>query len=213
MASPHVAGAVALYLQGRTGMANCSANPKQGPSTTSGLAISTCPDRIHQFIVSNATLNQLTGLPSGTSNRLLFTGSLPTTTNPIENNPFFVWQQYVDFLNREPDSIGFNNWTSNLNACSPSDWPCLNAQRIHMMRGMIESAEFKADKPALLNPTSTDQYNREYVRQLYLCLLRREPDAGGLETYVSELNSTGDYDHTVFGFVNGSEYRVRFGPH
>jgi subtilisin family serine protease len=213
MASPHVAGAVALYLQGRTGMANCSAHPKQGPSTTSGLAISTCPDRVHQLIVSNATLNQLTGLPSGTPNRLLFTGSLPTTANPIENNAFFVWQQYVDFLNREPDSVGFNNWTSNLNACSPSDWPCLNAQRIHMMRGMIESAEFRQGKPALSNPTSTDQYNREYVRQLYLCLLRREPDSGGLETYVSELNSTGDYDHTVFGFVNGSEYRVRFGPH
>ena len=212
MASPHVAGAVALYLQGRTGMTNCSANPKQGPSTTAGLAISTCPDRIHQFIVSNATSNQLTGLPSGTANRLLFTGSLPTTTNPIENNPFFVWQQYVDFLNREPDSVGFSNWTSNLNACG-SDWPCLNAQRIHTMRGMIESFEFKQDKPALLNPTSTDQYNREYVRQLYLCLLRREPDSGGLETYVSELNSTGDYDHTVFGFVNGNEYRTRFGQH
>jgi subtilisin family serine protease len=212
MASPHVAGAVALYLQGRTGMTNCSANPKQGPSTTSGTAISTCPDRIHQFIVSNATVNQLTGLPSGTANRLLYTGSLPTTTNPIENNPFFVWQQYVDFLNREPDSVGFANWTGNLNACG-TDWPCLNAQRIHNMRGMIESFEFKQNKPALLNPTSTDQYNREYVRQLYLCLLRREPDSGGLETYVSELNATGDYDHTVFGFVNGSEYRTRFGQH
>jgi subtilisin family serine protease len=213
MASPHVAGAVALYLQGRTGMTNCVANPKQGPSTTSGLAISTCPDRVSQFIVSNATLSQLTGLPSGTANRLLFTGSLPTTTSPIENNPFFVWQQYVDFLNREPDLVGFNNWTSNLNSCSPGDWPCLNAQRIHMMRGMIESFEFKQDKPALLNPISLDQYNREYVRQLYLCLLRREPDTGGFNNYVNELNSTGDYDHTVFGFVNGSEYRRRFGPH
>ena len=213
MASPHVAGAVALYLQGRTGMVNCSANPKQGPSTTSGLAISTCPDRVQQFIVSNASLDKLSGIPSGTANRLLFTGSLPTTTNPIENNQFFVWQQYVDFLNREPDSTGFANWTSNLNACSPSDWPCLNAQRIHTMRGMIESAEFRAGKPALSNPSSTDQYNREYVRQLYLCLLHREPDSGGFNTYVSELNSTGDYDHTVFGFVNGSEYRTRFGPH
>jgi hypothetical protein len=211
MASPHVAGAVALYLQSRTGMTNCIGNPKQGPSTTSGLTISTCPDRVHQWIVSNATMNQLTGLPSGTNNRLLFTGSLPTTTNPIENNQFFVWQQYVDFLNREPDSVGFSNWTSNLNACSPSDWPCLNAQRIHTMRGMIESAEFKQDKPALLNPSSLDQYNREYVTWLYRSLLRREPDSGGLNNYVNELNATGDYDHAVFGFVNGSEYRTRFG--
>lgn len=212
MASPHVAGAVALYLQGRTPMTGCSAHPKQGPSTTSGLAISTCPDRVNQFIVSNATLNQLAGVPSDTPNRLLFTASLPTTTNPIENNRFFVWEQYVDFLNREPDLIGFNNWTSNLNSCGGT-WPCINNQRIHNVRGMIESAEFRQGKPALSNPTSTEEYNSEYVRQLYLCLLRRNPDAGGFATYVSELNSTGDYNHTVHGFINSSEYRRRFGPH
>jgi len=213
MASPHVAGAVALYLQGRTGMTNCAANPKQGPSTTNGLAVSTCPDRVSQLIVSNATLSQLTGIPSGTNNRLLYTGLLPTTTNPIENNPFFVWQQYVDFLNREPDLVGFNNWTANLNACSPSDWPCLNGQRIQAVRGFIESAEFKQDKPALLPPTSLNLYNREYVIWLYRCLLRREPDSGGLTTYWTELNNTGDYDHAVYGFINGSEYRTRFGVH
>ncbi len=128
MASPHVAGAVALYLQGRTGMTNCSANQKQGPSTTSGLAVSTCPDRVHQFIVSNASVGQLTGLPSDTANRLLFTGSLPTTANPIENHRFFVWQQYVDFLKRDPDPVGFNNWTSNFNPCG-TDWTCINTQR------------------------------------------------------------------------------------
>ena len=213
MASPHVAGAVALYLQGRTPMTGCSAHPKQGPSATSGAAISTCPDRVNQFIVSNATRDILFGVPSGTNNRLLFTASLPTTTNPMDNNPFFAWQQYVDFLNREPDSGGFANWTANLNTCSPSDWPCLNAQRIHTVRGFIESGEFKADKPALLNPTTIQEFNEEYVRQLYLCLLRRPADAGGFATWVGHLNSTGDYSHVVHGFINSHEYRRRFGPH
>ena len=213
MAAPHVAGAVALYLQGRTPMTGCSAHPKQGPSTTSGTAVSTCPDRVNQFIVSNATRDQLTGVPSGTNNRLLFTGSLPTAANPMENHRYFVWQQYVDFLNREPDSGGFSNWNAVLNACSPSDWPCINAARIHTVRGFIESGEFKADKPALLNPTSTEQYNQEYVTQLYRCLLRREPDAGGFATWVGHLNSTGDYSHVVHGFINAAEYRVRFGIH
>jgi subtilisin family serine protease len=213
MASPHVAGAVALYLQGRTGMTNCSAHPKQGPSATDGSAISTCPDRVSQFIVSNATRDLLTGIPSGTPNRLLFTGSLPTTTNPMDNNPFFVWQQYVDFLNRQPDSGGFNNWLAVLNTCSPSDWPCLNAQRIHTVRGFIESGEFKADKPALLNPGSIEEYNSAYVTWLYRSLLRREPDAGGFATWFNHLNSTGDYSHAVHGFINSHEYRRRFGPH
>ena len=194
-------------------MTGCSAHPKQGPATNSGVGISTCPDRVNQFIVSNATVNQVTFLPSGTPNRLLFTGLLPTTTNPMDNNQFFVWQQYVDFLNREPDSSGFATWTFNLNQCSPSDWPCLNAQRIHAVRGFIESGEFKADKPALLNPTTIQEYNDEYVRQLYLCLLRRAPDAGGFATWVGHLNSTGDYSHVVHGFINSHEYRHRFGPH
>ena len=213
MASPHAAGAVALYLQGRTSMSGCSSHPKQGPSTTTGSAISTCPDRVNQFIVSNATMNQLTGLPAGTPNRLLFTGLLPTTTNPMDNNPFFVWQQYVDFLNREPDSSGFATWTGVLNTCSPSDWPCLNAQRIHTVRGFIESGEFKANKPELLNPSSTEEFNSAYVTWLYRSLLRREPDAGGFATWVNHLNSTGDYSHVVHGFINSHEYRRRFGPH
>ncbi len=213
MASPHVAGAVALYLQGRTPMTNCSAHPKQGPSTTTGTAVSTCPDRVNQMIVSNATRDQVTFLPSGTPNRLLFTGLLPAPANPMDNNRFFAWQQYVDFLNREPDSGGFANWLAVLNACSPSDWPCLNAARIHTVRGFIESGEFKADKPALLNPTTIQEYNEEYVRQLYLCLLRRAPDAGGFATWVGHLNSTGDYSHVVHGFINASEYRIRFGFH
>jgi len=59
MASPHGAGAVSLYLEGRTGMTNCSAYPIQGPSSPLGGAISTCPDRVVRFIDSNASLSKL----------------------------------------------------------------------------------------------------------------------------------------------------------
>ncbi len=38
--------------------------------------------------------------------------------NPIFNTPFFVRQHYLDFLSREPDSSGFNAWTTLLNNCS-----------------------------------------------------------------------------------------------
>ncbi|HYV00272.1 MAG TPA: S8 family serine peptidase [Pyrinomonadaceae bacterium] len=213
MAAPHVAGAIALYLHGRTPMTFCSAHPKQGPSTTSGSAISTCPDRVNQFIASNATLDKLLFVPSDTPNRLLFTASLPTTANPLDNNRFFAWQQYVDFLNREPDSGGFNTWTNVLNSCSSGDWPCLNSMRIHTVRGFIESGEFRQSHPILLNNSpGTQAYNEEYVRQLYLCLLRREPEAEGFATWVGYLNSTNDYSHVVHGIINAVEYRVRFGP-
>ena len=213
-ASSHVAGAVAMYLQGRPGQTSCGPNPIQGMAPASG-NVSGCPDRVSRFIVANARRDVLASTIHGTlvsPNRFLSVSALPGPANPIENNPFFVWTQYVDFLNREPDSGGFSTWTFNLNQCSPSDWPCLNAQRIHTVRGFIESAEFKQGKPALENPTSTAQYNEEYVRQLYLCLLRRPADAGGFATWVNHLNSTGDYSHVVHGFINSTEYRRRFGP-
>jgi subtilisin family serine protease len=219
-ATAHVSGAVAMYLQGRLAVSNtCGAFPIDRSAATLTLSVSTCPDRVARFIKANAILNRLSNIDRvdangnivQSPNRFLWTGAIPPPANPIDNNQFFVWSQYTDFLNREPDSIGFNNWTSNLNSCG-SDWPCLNNQRIHTVRGMIESAEFRQGKPALSNPSSTDEYNREYIRQLYLCLLRRDPDTNGFATYVSELNSTGDYDHAVHGFINGTEYRRRFGP-
>ena len=37
--------------------------------------------------------------------------------NPIDGIPFFVTQQYIDFLGRLPDAIGFNNWVTTLNGC------------------------------------------------------------------------------------------------
>jgi subtilisin family serine protease len=214
-ASPHVAGAVAMFLQGRPGQVNCNANPIQGVAPAGG-NVSACPDRVSRYIIATAKRDALTSSINGTlpsANRFLSTLALPGPANLLDNNSFFVWSQYVDFLNREPDSSGFATWTFNLNQCSPSDWPCLNTWRIHTVRGFIESGEFKANKPALLNPATIQQYNEEYVRQLYLCLLRRPADAGGLATWVGHLNTTGDYSHVVHGFINSHEYRHRFGPH
>ncbi len=116
MASPHSGGAVALYLQGRTGMSACSVHPISGPATTTGGAVSTCPDRVSQFIKSNSSLNKLSNIGTGSPNRLLWTGSLPTTTNPINNQRFYVWQHYGDFLplEPEPDENGLDFWTGNI---------------------------------------------------------------------------------------------------
>jgi subtilisin family serine protease len=59
MASPHVAGAVALYLQ---------SNPSASPAT------------VNSAIITNATTNRLSGVTLGAPNRLLFVGG--TTTPP-----------------------------------------------------------------------------------------------------------------------------------
>jgi subtilisin family serine protease len=54
MATPHVAGVAARFLQGTTGVT---------------------PAQVRNELVAQATLNHLTGIPSGTANRLLFWSS------------------------------------------------------------------------------------------------------------------------------------------
>jgi hypothetical protein len=230
MAAPHVAGMVAMYMQNRNGFGNCTfpLEGMNGPAIPFNANLSTCPDRIARYVKANARRDSLTNTihgsipdpnnPSGppitvfSPNMFLWNIAVPTLPNPMENHLFFVWSQYRDFLNRDPDSGGWNTWAPQLFTCAGTDWPCINAKRIHIVRGFIESAEFKAGFPNLANPPSTALYNEEYVRQLYRRLLRRDPDAQGFANWVNVLASTGDYSHVVHGFINSTEYRVRFGP-
>ena len=61
-------------------------------------------------------------------------------TNPIDDTNFFVRQQYIDFLGREPDPPGFAGWTSTINNCSGDTTQC---DRIHVSQLFFESAEFQ----------------------------------------------------------------------
>jgi subtilisin family serine protease len=221
MATPHVAGAVALYLQNRNPMTNCAAHPKQGPATTSGTSISTCPDRVSQFISSNASLNKLNGVPSGTRNRLLFTGSIPTTTNPIDNQRFFVWQQYQDFLVNEqnPDSSGLNFWSGNITGTCGTGVNDNNACT-HQKRIDVSRAFWAAAFPSLvINDGTQLTNNAEFVHRCYEVYLRRSvPDTDpGFQFWLSELNHDGNpanqngINHLIDAFLSSTEYRQRFG--
>jgi hypothetical protein len=125
----------------------------------------------------------------------------------IDDVPFFVHQQYLDILGRVPDGA-WEAWISFINECG-GDAQCINSRRISTVRGFIESVEFKQSHPILFNSPGTQEYNEEYVRQLYLCLLRREPD-GAYYAWLDIINSGGDYDGLVGGFINSIEYRARF---
>jgi hypothetical protein len=37
--------------------------------------------------------------------------------NPVDSTAFFVRQQYLDFLNREPDAAGLQFWSNNIDQC------------------------------------------------------------------------------------------------
>jgi Carboxypeptidase regulatory-like domain/Domain of unknown function (DUF4214) len=60
--------------------------------------------------------------------------------NPLDTTEYFVRQQYVDFLNREPEEKGFNDWTDTINNCAPGDTSC---DRVHVSEMFFRSEEFQ----------------------------------------------------------------------
>ena len=78
--------------------------------------------------------------------------------NAIDNNEFFVRQQYLDFLNREPDAEGMAAWTRVLNNCAVGDTGC--------DRNTVSSAFFRSQE---------FQLKGFYVYRFYKVALGRLP--------------------------------------
>ena len=62
--------------------------------------------------------------------------------NPLDTTVYFVRQQYLDFLGREPDEAGLNFWVNSINSCG-SDTDCLAARRIDTSAAFFLSIEFE----------------------------------------------------------------------
>ena len=60
--------------------------------------------------------------------------------NPISQTAFFVRQHYIDFLGREPDPAGFQDWQNIINNCPAGDTTC---DRIHVSANFFQSPEFQ----------------------------------------------------------------------
>jgi hypothetical protein len=64
------------------------------------------------------------------------------TENPLDHEGFFVRQQYLDFLGREPDHAGWLYWSNEIAACG-SDVVCIRARRLEVSAAFFMSAEFQ----------------------------------------------------------------------
>jgi subtilisin family serine protease len=123
---------------------------------------------------SGATL----GSPSIATVTILDNPSVDGPNNPIDNTNFFVRQQYLDFLGREPDPPGFAGWTSTINNCSGDTTQC---DRIHVSQLFFQSAEF--------------QDRGYFVYRFYPVAFGRKPDYG---EFVPDLAS-------VSGFLDANQ--------
>ncbi len=65
-----------------------------------------------------------------------------TLTHPIDDPWIFVRQQYLDFLNREPDANGLAFWTNEITSCG-SDEQCIQVKRVNTSAAFYLSIEFQ----------------------------------------------------------------------
>jgi hypothetical protein len=62
--------------------------------------------------------------------------------NPLENERYFVRQQYLDFLNREPDQGGLEYWTAELKKCG-AETECVRRRRLDVSAAFFMEKEFQ----------------------------------------------------------------------
>jgi hypothetical protein len=93
------------------------------------------------FIELSNSVGGNVGRPSSATVRIL-DNDQPGETNPIFNTSFFVRQQYLDFLSREPESSGFDAWVNLLNNCSDLD-NNPNCDRLLVSSSFFGSPEFQ----------------------------------------------------------------------
>jgi hypothetical protein len=81
----------------------------------------------------------------GTPNTMTVTitdDSPESISNPIDDAGVFVYMQYHDFLNREPDAAGLNFWTNQITSCG-ADPSCVAGKRINVSAAFFLSIEFQ----------------------------------------------------------------------
>lgn len=111
------------------------------------------------------TSHTVTALPNG---KVLVVGGSGDNTaelydpgaNPIDDALFFVHQQYLDLLNREPDTGGLAYWTDRVTECG-SDARCIHERRIAVSAAFFIEREF--------------QETGYYVYRLYKASFGRQP--------------------------------------
>ena len=62
--------------------------------------------------------------------------------NPLDTPEYFVRQNYLDFLGREPDEAGFNFWSDQILGCG-NDTNCISLKREYVSAAYFRSIEFQ----------------------------------------------------------------------
>ena len=90
------------------------------------------------FVPTSRSFSQV-----GQRTEAAFTGdALAETANPLDTAEFFVRQQYVDVLGRDPDESGFNYWSNQILGCG-GNAACMHARRRDVAAAFFVEDEFQ----------------------------------------------------------------------
>jgi hypothetical protein len=192
-----VVGAV-IRLEGtqtRRTITDANGNYRFDNVETNGLYTVTPARANYVFAPSMRALSQL-----GIHTEAEFTGSvLGDSFNPLETAEYFVRQQYVDVLNREPDEGGFTYWSDRIVECG-SDAACITARRRDVAAAFFIEGEF--------------QRTGSFIYGLYKGALGRRPNYSEYSTdrplIVEGPNLEAMKQAFAEGFVSRAEFLTRY---
>jgi predicted extracellular nuclease len=135
-----VAGAVINVsgTQNRKTITDANGNYHFDNVETNGFYTVTPSRANYVFSPANRSLSQV-----GSKTEAVFSASSTgDAANPLDLAEYFVRQQYVDLLGREPDEGGFNYWSDQINQCG-GDSGCVSAQRRDVAAAFFIEREFQ----------------------------------------------------------------------
>jgi len=158
--------------------------------------------------LSNVT-GGLLGTPSVATLTINDNDLAPGAVNPIDTVPFFIRQQYLDFLNREPEPSGLADWLAIINNCPVGDTSC---DYIQVSSGFFRSAEFfdrtyyvyRFYETALGRKPSYDEYQHDIAR-LTGFLTTAELEQRKAE-YAEEFSQRTDFKALYDSRADGDDY-------
>ena len=101
------------------------------------------PNENVQLALSNPSAGAQIG-PFGTTALIITSADAAGQPNPVDTHGFFVRQQYIDFLSREPEQAGLNAWLGVLNGCPNAYNTDPNNAAAQCDRNLVSSSFFRS---------------------------------------------------------------------
>lgn len=95
-----------------------------------------------KITLSNPTAGIPLGSASSATLTILDDDVASSGVNPIDDGQFYVRQHYHDFLSREPDTLGLQFWTNEIDMCGAAQ-QCKEVKRINVSAAFFLSIEFQ----------------------------------------------------------------------